>query len=140
MTARARALRWSALAGALLGLLLLAGCGGNTSVKDALPEATIAKLTPAQERYILLADIKTWTGVARAYASKEFCSPVLVVNCADKQVVVVLGETLARLGPTVEVLRLTASADELTTYLSIGTTLLLQLQAELAQALAEEAI
>ncbi len=139
MTGR-RFRRWGALAGVALGLLLLVGCAGPNSVKDALPEAVAAKLTPAHERYILLADIKTWTGVARKYSTKAWCTPVNVTNCADKQVVIVLDEVLSRISPTVEVLRVTASADELTTYLSIGTTLLLQLQAELAQVLAEEAL
>ncbi len=125
---------------AAAALVLLTACAAVTSVKDELSAETIAQLTPAHERYILLADIKTWTGVAKKYSSREFCSPTLVIRCAEKSVVIAMDDILSRLRPTVDVLRVTAEADELTTYLSIGATLLLQLQAELAQILAEEAI
>lgn len=125
---------------ALVLIVALAGCAGPQSVKGALPDEIKAQLTPKLERYILLADIKTWTGVARKYSNKKFCSTVQVTDCADRQTVIVLSEVLGRIGPTVKVLRVTASADELTTYLALGTTLLLQLQAELVQVLAKEAL
>lgn len=127
--------------GALLaGVLLLSACAGLSGVKGELSDTTIAQLTPAHERYILLADIKTWTGVARNYAERPFCTATPVVGCAEKKVVIALDKVTSRLGPTVEVLRATTSSDKMIAYLSLGTSLLLQLQAELANAVVQEAL
>jgi len=121
-------------------LLFLVGCSDKIGIKGELSDATKAQLTPAHERYILLADIQTWTAVASAYSIRDFCSATVVVRCAERKVVIALDEVLSRLAPTVEILRVTNNANELTTYLSLGTTLLLQLQAELARALAKGAV
>lgn len=132
-----KALKLSLLAAVLV---VLAGCLGNAGVKGELSDVIKAQLTPAHERYILLADIKTWTGVAKAYSAKKFCSPTLAVNCAERKVVIAIDKVTSRLKPTVEALRAATTTDKMAAYLSLGTTLLLQLQAELANAIVQEAI
>jgi len=120
----------------LLASVALAGCEtlGMGGVKGELSDETKAQLSPQMERWILLADIEVWTGAARVYAEKEFCPEISVPGCADKDVVIALSKVLERIKPAVESLKVTASGDDLTTYLSLATTLLLQLQTELVQA------
>ena len=124
----------------LLALTLsLGACDQSMFIKDELSEEQIQKLTPQQERYILLADIKTWTGVARAYAERPFCSTTVVIGCAQPRALPILAELLGRLQPVTIALSSSAlTEDELTQNLTIGLTLLLQLQAELAALLAQK--
>ena len=87
-------LRLKVISFAFLLALFMTGCGALAT--KGLTDAEKAAMTPAQKFYQVEVERKAYLGLVEKYVSQPFCSPTVIVACANPQAVITLNSIVSR--------------------------------------------